>query len=100
MRTRVDFKVSEEQRQRLEAIANDRNSKVKHAMRARIVLLSDDRLGTMAIMAATGASKATDPALAGAVHAGVRGGSSARQYAQVGDSAGVREDREGGACRT
>ena len=59
MRTGVDFDVSDEQRGRLEAIANDGNSKVKHARRARIVLLTADGLGTMAVMAGTGSAKAT-----------------------------------------
>ena len=59
MRTGVDFDVSDEQRRRLEAIAGDGNSKVKHARRARIVLLTDDGLGTMAVMAETGSAKAT-----------------------------------------
>ena len=38
MRTGVEFEVSDEQRRRLEAIANDGNSKLKHARRARIIL--------------------------------------------------------------
>ena len=59
MRTGVDFDVSDEQRRRLEAIAGGGNSKVKHARRARIVLLTDDGLGTMAVMAETGSAKAT-----------------------------------------
>ena len=53
MRTRVDFDVSDEPRRRFEAIADGGNSKVKHARRARIVLLTDDGLGTMAVMAET-----------------------------------------------
>ena len=59
MRTGVEFKVSDEQRRQLEAIANDGNSKQKHAVRARIILLSNEGLGTMAIMASTGTSKPT-----------------------------------------
>ena len=58
MRTGVDFDVSDEQRRRLEAIADGGNSKVKHARRARIVLPADDGLGTMAVMAETGSAKA------------------------------------------
>ena len=50
MRTGVAFDVSDEQRRRLEAIADGGNSKVKHARRARIVLPADDGLGTMAVM--------------------------------------------------
>ena len=59
MRTGVEVKVSNGQRKRLEAIATDGNIKVKHQRRARIVLLTADGLGTMAIMAATGSAKAT-----------------------------------------
>ena len=59
MRTGVEFEVSDEQRGRLEAIANDGNSRLKHARRARIILLADQGLGTMAIAAGAGASKPT-----------------------------------------
>ena len=59
MRTGVEFEVSNEQRKQLEVIANDRNSKMKHITRARIVLMSGDGLGTMAIVAATGSTKQT-----------------------------------------
>ena len=59
MRTGVDFDVSDEQRKRLEKIANSGNSRTKHARRARIILLTDDGLGTMAIAEGAGASKPT-----------------------------------------
>ena len=59
MRTGVDFEVSDEQRGRLEAIADGGNSKVKHARRARIILLTDDGLGTMAVADGAGVTKAT-----------------------------------------
>ena len=59
MRTGVDFKVSDGQRGRLEAIADGGNSKVKHARRARIILLTDDGLGTMAVAEGAGVTKAT-----------------------------------------
>ena len=60
MRTGVHFKVSAEQRRQLEAIAADGNSRQKHAWRARIILLSDEGYGTMAIAAKAGvSSKAT-----------------------------------------
>ena len=59
MWTGVDFEVSDERRWRLAAPANDRNSKVKHALCARIILLSDDGLGTMAVMVAIGVAKPT-----------------------------------------
>ena len=57
MRTGIEIAVSSASRQRLEAIAADRNTPQKHVWRARIVLLSADGLGTAAIMAATGKSK-------------------------------------------
>ena len=57
MRTGIEITVSSASRQRLEAIAADRNTPQKHVWRARIVLLTADGLGTGAIMAATGKSK-------------------------------------------
>ena len=59
MRTGVDFEVSDEQRGRLEAIADGGNSKAEHARRARIILLTDDGLGTMAVADGAGVTKAT-----------------------------------------
>ena len=59
MRTGVEFEVSDEERRQLEVIANDGNSKQKHAVRARIILLSNEGLGTMAIMARAGTAKPT-----------------------------------------
>ena len=59
MRTGVDFDVSDEQRGRLEKIATSGNSRTKHARRARIILLTDDGLGTMAVSEGAGASKPT-----------------------------------------
>src|SRR3954469_320828 len=44
-------------RARLAAIVADRNSPRKHAWRSRIVLLSADGLGTVAIMRQTGKAK-------------------------------------------
>jgi transposase len=41
----------------LQSIVRDRNSPQKHVWRARIVLLSGDGLGTMAIMRAVGKGK-------------------------------------------
>lgn len=58
MRKGISFDVSSADRQRLEAIVADPNSRQKHVWRARIILLSDDGFGTMAIMAETGKSKA------------------------------------------
>ena len=57
MRKGVSFEVLSADRQRLEAIVADPNSRQKHVWRAHIILLSDDGLGTMAIMAETGKSK-------------------------------------------
>ena len=54
MRTGVDFDVSDEQRGRLEEIANSGNSRTKHARRARIILPADDGLGTMAVASGAG----------------------------------------------
>ena len=87
----MSFEAADEQRRRLEIIAINGNSKVKHRRRVRIIQLSDNDLGTVAIMAETGSAKATDPALA-VVHGKGRGGSSSRQEAQVGEPADVREE--------
>lgn len=57
MRSDISFTVSPADRQRLRAIAVDPKSPQKHVWRARIVLLSDDGLGTSAIMSATAKSK-------------------------------------------
>jgi transposase len=57
MRTGISITVSESDRQRLDAIVADRNTRQKHVWRARIVLLSADGFGTNAIMAATGKAK-------------------------------------------
>ena len=59
MRTGARFAVSDEQRRQLKAVANDGNSKQKHVMRARIILLSDEGLGTMAVATGTGSTEAT-----------------------------------------
>jgi len=57
MRTGISFTVSLDDRLRLQAIVAAPRSLQKHVWRARIILLSDDGLGTMAIRAATGKSK-------------------------------------------
>ena len=57
MRTGISFTVSLADRLRLQAIVAAPRSLQKHVWRARIILLSDDGLGTMAIRAATGKSK-------------------------------------------
>ena len=57
MRRGISFTVSPSDRQRLEAIVRDRTALQKHVWRAQIVLLTDDGLGTNAIMRETGKSK-------------------------------------------
>ena len=57
MRKDIVVDVSAADRRRLEAIAADRNSPQKHVWRARIVLLTADGVGTVAIMRRTGKSK-------------------------------------------
>ena len=52
MRTGISFTVSLADRLRLRAIVAAPRSLQKHVWRARIILLSDDGLGTMAIRAA------------------------------------------------
>ena len=57
MRSGISIAVTATDRVRLEALVAARGSPQKHVWRARIVLLSDDGLSTVAIMAATGKSK-------------------------------------------
>jgi transposase len=57
MRTGISFSLTPEDRDRLSALVADRNAPQKHVWRARIVLLTADRFGTNAIMAATDKSK-------------------------------------------
>jgi transposase len=57
MRRGIQIEVSAPDRARLEAIVAARNSPQKHVWRARINLLTDQGLGTQAIMAATTRSK-------------------------------------------
>lgn len=57
MRSGISISVSAADRRRLEAIVTDRNSAQKHVWRARIILLTDDGLGTAAIMREAGVSK-------------------------------------------
>ena len=57
MRTGISISVTASDRARLEAIVAARSSPRKHAWRARIILLTDQGLGTNAIMAATSKSK-------------------------------------------
>jgi len=57
MRGNLGLLVSGADRARLAAIIADRNSPQKHVWRARVVLLSADRVGTAGIMRRTGLSK-------------------------------------------
>ncbi|EAV40702.1 hypothetical protein SIAM614_00632 [Stappia aggregata IAM 12614] len=57
MRTGITFTLSAADRQRLRDIAAAPCSLQKHVWRARFILLSDEGLGTSAIMEATGKSK-------------------------------------------
>jgi transposase len=57
MRTGITVDVSAADRERLVAIAADRNSPQKHVWRARIVLLSAEGCGTAAIMSEAGVAK-------------------------------------------
>lgn len=59
MRKGISIIVSATDRRRLVANVADRNAAQKHVWRARTVLLTADRVGTHAIMAATGKSKTT-----------------------------------------
>ena len=59
MKSDICIWVSPGDRSRLERLVSDRNTPQKHVWRARIVLLSGDRLGTMAIMGRVGKSKPT-----------------------------------------
>ena len=57
MREGITVEVSAADRARLEAVAADRNSRQKHAWRARIVLATAEGCGTAEIMRRTGKSK-------------------------------------------
>ena len=57
MRTGVTVDLSPSDRERLQAIVDDRNTAQKHVWRARIVLGTADGLGTVEIMRTAGVSK-------------------------------------------
>ena len=59
MRKGIEVEVAADDRARLEAIVADRNRRQKHVERARIVLLTADGVGTLAIMRQVGCAKAT-----------------------------------------
>jgi len=59
MRKGVEVRLGPGDRERLEAVIGSGNSPQKHVWRARIVLLSADGIGTMAIQRQTGKGKPT-----------------------------------------
>ena len=59
MRKGVEVRLGPGDRERLEGIVGSGNSPQKHVWRARIVLLSADGVGTMAIQRQTGKGKPT-----------------------------------------
>src|SRR5947208_857799 len=59
MRKGIEVRLGPDDRERLEAVIGSRNSPQKHVWRARIVLLSADGVGTMAIQRQTGKGKPT-----------------------------------------
>ena len=59
MRDGIEVRLRPGDRERLEAVVCDRKSPQHHVWRARIVLMTADGAGTMAIRAATGKGKPT-----------------------------------------
>src|SRR3712207_2468365 len=59
MREGVEVRLQPGDRKRLEGVVSDRKSPQQHVWRARIVLMTADGAGTMAIRAATGKGKPT-----------------------------------------
>ena len=59
MKKGIEVRLGPGDQERLEAVVGSGNSPQKHVWRARIVLLSADRVGTMAIQRQTGNSKPT-----------------------------------------
>ena len=59
MRKGIEVRLGPGDRERLEAVIGSGNSPQKHVWRARIVLLSADGVGTMAIQRQTGKGKPT-----------------------------------------
>src|SRR5260370_41904127 len=57
MHERTKIQLSRADRSKLEAVVANRNSRQKHAWRAKIVLLTADGRGTAEIMQATGKAK-------------------------------------------
>ena len=59
LRKGIEVRLGPGDRERLDAVIGSGNSPQKHVWRARIVLLSADGLGTMAIQRQTGKGKPT-----------------------------------------
>ena len=59
MRNGIEVRLRPGARERLQAVISDRKSPQHHVWRARIVLMTADGAGTMAIRAATGRGKPT-----------------------------------------
>ena len=59
MRTGVEVRLGPGDRERLDGVVGSGNSPQKHVWRARIVLLSAEGIGTMAIQRQTGKGKPT-----------------------------------------
>src|SRR5215212_4699914 len=57
MRAGIEITVTPEDGRRLEAIARDRNAKLKHVARAKVILATADGCGTMEVMHRSGLSK-------------------------------------------
>ena len=84
--------VSAADRARLEAIVADRNRPQKHVARARIVLLSAERLDVATVARRAGISRAGGLALAAALRRGGRRRPAARQDAEARQGAPGRRD--------
>jgi hypothetical protein len=56
MRTGISLSITPADMDRLQALVKDRNAPQKHVWRARIVLLTGEGVGTIAIMRETGKS--------------------------------------------
>ena len=79
MRAGIEITVTPEDRRRLDAIARDRNAKLKHVARAKVILATADGCGTMEVMRHSGLS---DPGVwrwrERFMHAGVDGSCATR----------------------
>jgi hypothetical protein len=57
MRAGIEITVTPEDRRHLEAVACDRNAKLKHVARPKVILATADGRGTMEVMRRSGLSK-------------------------------------------